>query len=45
MQLHVTKRGRFRTHVTFGDEFKVSADDALFVARDRLFGEPVARVA
>ncbi|MCA9686259.1 MAG: DNA polymerase III subunit alpha, partial [Myxococcales bacterium] len=42
MELEVTVGGRFSTKVVFGDEFKVTADDAMFLALERLFGEPVA---
>jgi DNA polymerase-3 subunit alpha len=44
MELSVEVPGRYRTRVTFGDEYKVSADDALFLALEKLFGEPVAEL-
>ncbi|PRP91010.1 DNA polymerase III subunit alpha [Enhygromyxa salina] len=44
MELAVTVPGRYQTKVVFGDEFKVSADDSLFLALEKLFGEPVAEL-
>ncbi|HVI02307.1 MAG TPA: hypothetical protein VM869_26525 [Enhygromyxa sp.] len=44
MELTVEVPGRYRTRVMFGDEYKVSADDALFLALEKLFGEPVAEL-
>jgi DNA polymerase-3 subunit alpha len=44
MELRVTVPGRFQTRVAFGDEFRVSADDSLFLALEKLFGEPVAEL-
>jgi DNA polymerase-3 subunit alpha len=44
MELQVTVPGRYRTRVVFGDEYKVTADDALFLALEKLFGEPVAEL-
>jgi DNA polymerase-3 subunit alpha len=44
MELEVTVPGRYQTKVAFGDEFRVSADDSLFLALERLFGEPVAEL-
>ncbi|EDM78759.1 DNA polymerase III, alpha subunit [Plesiocystis pacifica SIR-1] len=45
MEMSVTVPGRYATQVVFGDEFKVKADDSLFVALERLFGGPVAELA
>ena len=44
MELQVTVPGRYQTRVVFGDEYKVSADDSLFLALEKLFGEPVAEL-
>ncbi|MFO7562222.1 MAG: DNA polymerase III subunit alpha [Enhygromyxa sp.] len=44
MELQVEVPGRYRTRVVFGDEFKVTADDSLFLALEKLFGEPVAEL-
>ena len=44
MELRVVVPGRFQTRVAFGDEFRVSADDSLFLALEKLFGEPVAEL-
>ncbi len=44
MEMQVTKKGRYSTNVVFGDQFKVRADDSLFLSLERLFGEPVARL-
>jgi DNA polymerase-3 subunit alpha len=44
MELRVTVPGRFATRVAFGDEYRVSADDSLFLALEKLFGEPVAEL-
>ncbi|KIG12782.1 DNA polymerase III alpha subunit [Enhygromyxa salina] len=44
MELEVTVPGRYATKVAFGDQFRVSADDSLFLALERLFGEPVAEL-
>ncbi len=45
MELEVRAEGQFQTKMVFGDEFRVTADDALFVALERLFGCPVAELA
>lgn len=44
MELQVEVPGRYKTRVVFGDEFKVTADDSLFLALEKLFGEPVAEL-
>jgi DNA polymerase III subunit alpha len=44
MELQVTVPGRYQTKVVFGDEYKVSADDSLFLALEKLFGAPVAEL-
>ena len=44
MELRVRFQDRFTTKLIFGDEFRVDAGDALFVALERLFGEPVAKL-
>jgi DNA polymerase-3 subunit alpha len=44
MELRVIVPGHFQTRVAFGDEFRVSADDSLFLALEKLFGEPVAEL-
>jgi DNA polymerase-3 subunit alpha len=45
MELEVRVGDRYCTKLVFGDEFKVSADDGLFLALERLFGERVAELA
>ncbi len=45
MELEVRVGDRYQTKLVFGDEFKVVADDGLFLALERLFGEPVAELA
>jgi DNA polymerase III subunit alpha len=44
MELQVTVPGRYQTRLIFGDEYRVSADDSLFLALEKLFGEPVAEL-
>jgi DNA polymerase-3 subunit alpha len=44
MQLKVTVEADYETELVFGDEFRVSADDALFLALERLFEAPVAQL-
>jgi len=44
MELQVTVPGRYQTRMIFGDEYRVSADDSLFLALEQLFGEPVAEL-
>ncbi len=45
MELEVTVPDRYQTKIVFGDEYRVSADDSLFLALEKLFGEPVAELA
>lgn len=45
MELEVRVGGRYQTKMIFGDEFRVAATDGLFLALERLFGEPVASLA
>jgi DNA polymerase-3 subunit alpha len=45
MELEVRVGDRYSTKLMFGDEFRVVADDGLFLALERLFGEPVAELA
>jgi DNA polymerase-3 subunit alpha len=44
MQLQVTVERRFASNIVFGDEFGVTADEALMLALDRLFEPGVARL-
>ena len=36
--------GRYQSRVVFGDEFGVTADEALLLALDRLFGRGCAKL-
>ena len=44
MELQVVVPGRYQTKVVFGDEYRVTADDSLFLALEKLFGAPVAEL-
>ena len=43
MELTVTVNERYSSNIVFGDEFCVSADEALLLALERLFGKGTAR--
>lgn len=42
MEMRVTVGDEYETELVFGDEFRVTANDALFLALERLFEAPVA---
>lgn len=44
MEMQVTVDGRFSSNVVFGDEFCVTADEALLLALERLFEPGVAKL-
>ncbi|MEM6291931.1 MAG: DNA polymerase III subunit alpha [Myxococcota bacterium] len=44
MELQVTVDGRFASRIVFGDEFGVTADEALMLALERMFGPDAAKM-